>query len=55
MANQELKLDIEEITKHEKQKVVSLEAEVLVFFGVYCSESVHILNHKEIRVSIGNS
>jgi hypothetical protein len=48
-------MQIEDIGRHEKQKTICLKGsdkDVKIIFGVYCSESQHMLNHKEIKIKL---
>ena len=44
------RLEIEETDK--KAKVVPIDAPIHLFFGVYCSQSVHLANHREIKIKL---
>ena len=46
------RIEITEMERDQKHKVVAVTEEVQVFFGVYCSQSVHLRNYTEIKVTI---
>ena len=53
MEDIDVKLEIEDVDKSLKQKMAVVDDdEIYIFFGVYCSQSSNLVNHKDIKVSI---
>ena len=52
------KFEVEDNDKQQKLKVVDIDwksggcGDRYLFFGIYCSQAVHLQNHKEIKVKL---